>query len=450
CQVVYSESQVLSTSPEIEYVKKKEAVAYFKLPSKWAAWKSYFSDGLEQIILGKFTEKGTVIGTVGEVGLAFTGVDVYQDLRDLTHDIITWETTWEHFGETALDGIGLIPLVGALGKSDEILLFVKRTEKLYEIRRVAKIGENLLESLKKAGNALENAVDAASTAMKQVGSTNYRYLLNTLDRVKQGGRWSLATDYGTDFSQAFATYSSRLDSLSNTHPTAVQKAYRETIEECTDASGNVTKSVDEITEVAKKKIDEVVEYAEHSSKREREILQSGEVLTEGSEEWKIVRDYYADIVSGIREANRGVNNLGGNVSFTEALIDGTEYSIKGCSKPKNIEGFAPVLGDVNAKTVPERFFVTEYVDSQGNVYAEYIKGTNWNRCIDTEARTFEELALKLGATKGIDGAIDWGNINVKGIINLYTELKPCPSCLGVIEQFKEIYKNININVLWND
>ncbi|WP_207649488.1 hypothetical protein [Anaeromicropila populeti] len=226
CQVVYSDSQVLSTSTEITYVKKKEAVAYFKFPSKWAAWKSYFSDGLEQIILGKYKEKGTVIGTVGEVGLTFTGVDVYQDLRDLTHDIITWETTWEHFGETALDGIGLIPLVGALGKSDEILLFVKRTEKLYEIQRVAQIGENLLESLKKAGNALENAVDAASTAMKQVGSINYRYLHNTLDRVEQGGRWSLATGYGTDFFQAFAKYRSRMKNISNTNPTAVPKGIR--------------------------------------------------------------------------------------------------------------------------------------------------------------------------------------------------------------------------------
>ncbi|SFR92473.1 deaminase domain-containing protein [Anaeromicropila populeti] len=212
----------------------------------------------------------------------------------------------------------------------------------------------------------------------------------------------------------------------------------------------MTKSVDEITEVAKKKIDEAVEYAEHSSKRAREILQSGEVLTEGSEEWKIVRDYYADIVSGIREANRGVNNLGGNVSFTEALIDGTEYSIKGCSKNKNIDGFAPVLGDVTAKTAPERFFVTEYVDVNGDIVNELIHNISWNRCVDTEARTMEELAKDLGAVKNTEGIIDWGNINANGTINLFTELPPCPSCLRVIEQFEEVYKNININFFYNN
>ncbi|SFS10344.1 EndoU domain-containing protein, partial [Anaeromicropila populeti] len=177
----------------------------------------------------------------------------------LTHDIITWETTWEHFGETALDGIGLIPLVGALGKSDEILLFVKRTEKLYEIRRVAKIGENLLESLKKAGNALENAMDAASTAMKQVGSRGYSNLLYVLDQLKQGGRWQLDTGYGTDFSKAFAEYGSELDNLARTDPYLSLKACHKTVEECTDAGGHVTKNVDEIKDVARKNIDEAVE-----------------------------------------------------------------------------------------------------------------------------------------------------------------------------------------------
>lgn len=39
-------------------------------------------------------------------------------------------------------------------------------------------------------------------------------------------------------------------------------------------------------------------------------------------------------------------------------------------------------------------------------------------------------------------------LSVKGTINLFTEREPCPSCYGVIEQFKNQYSNVTVNIFW--
>ncbi len=38
---------------------------------------------------------------------------------------------------------------------------------------------------------------------------------------------------------------------------------------------------------------------------------------------------------------------------------------------------------------------------------------------------------------------------IKGRIYLYSELQPCESCDGVLEQFKEKFPNIDIDVFWD-
>ncbi|GFE68617.1 deaminase domain-containing protein [Chroococcus sp. FPU101] len=40
--------------------------------------------------------------------------------------------------------------------------------------------------------------------------------------------------------------------------------------------------------------------------------------------------------------------------------------------------------------------------------------------------------------------------SVEGTLCLYTERQPCESCLGVIEQFKEKFHNIEIEVFWDE
>lgn len=78
-------------------------------------------------------------------------------------------------------------------------------------------------------------------------------------------------------------------------------------------------------------------------------------------------------------------------------------------------------------------FATLSVDSKDRVSTE----TSWNRNVDTEFKILEEINLLLEGDKASTGTI-----------TLYTDLPPCSSCKYVIEQFKEKYPKIKIDVLY--
>lgn len=61
---------------------------------------------------------------------------------------------------------------------------------------------------------------------------------------------------------------------------------------------------------------------------------------------------------------------------------------------------------------------------------------------DTEVKILEEFARRNGAQRG--GMYP----DLRGRIDLYTERTPCGSCTGVIEQFRRMYPNVEINVYY--
>lgn len=74
-----------------------------------------------------------------------------------------------------------------------------------------------------------------------------------------------------------------------------------------------------------------------------------------------------------------------------------------------------------------------------------------NREYDTEVKILEEAARRMGATNS-------GQIynQARGRIDLYTELRPCPSCggtpsfEGVIQQFRRMFPNVELNVYYSN
>ncbi|MBO4981997.1 MAG: cellulose binding domain-containing protein, partial [Lachnospiraceae bacterium] len=92
----------------------------YSILSWGSAWADYLRVSWNQIIRGKFAEETNLLGTIGEVGIAFVGLDFFQDARDLCHDVIFWEDTPQHKFETAIDGVGVVPVVGVLAVGDEI------------------------------------------------------------------------------------------------------------------------------------------------------------------------------------------------------------------------------------------------------------------------------------------------------------------------------------------
>ena len=63
---------------------------------------------------------------------------------------------------------------------------------------------------------------------------------------------------------------------------------------------------------------------------------------------------------------------------------------------------------------------------------------------DAEVKIFEDIASQLGAKKGDVGVKTFNDI--EGKIVLKTELCPCASCSGIIEQFKNMFPNVELEI----
>lgn len=162
-----------------------------------------------------------------------------------------------------------------------------------------------------------------------------------------------------------------------------------------------------------------------------DILKTGRKIIPGSEEWKCVSEYYYDLVQGIRNS-KGLTSPTKNMSFTESIIDNLKMDFTAYSSTSDIPGLVTYIPNE-----ADRLFTTYFIKDV-------------NRAVDTEAKILEQLARKLGAVKNADGTINWGRTNSKGIVNLFTELEPCPSCYGVIQQFTEHYPDVTVNIIWKN
>lgn len=77
-------------------------------------------------------------------------------------------------------------------------------------------------------------------------------------------------------------------------------------------------------------------------------------------------------------------------------------------------------------------FQTLFVDYLGNVDGP----DALPRWFDTEYKMLEDIAARLPDTA------------VHGKIRLYTNLAPCPSCRGVMDQFLALYTNVDLEVFY--
>jgi hypothetical protein len=155
-----------------------------------------------------------------------------------------------------------------------------------------------------------------------------------------------------------------------------------------------------------------------------------------------IRDRMSGMVSDIRAGlqkdlpsrlkdKKGFKN--GNIGYAEIDIDfpGLPATMKAHSKFNDRDGWAPLPSGENA------IFAPTWVDKNGKVVDP---GTpdSWLRDVDTEYKILESVAQTLG-----------DNHAAKGKINLFTERAPCASCNPIINQFRERYPNVQLNVFWD-
>jgi hypothetical protein len=97
-----------------------------------------------------------------------------------------------------------------------------------------------------------------------------------------------------------------------------------------------------------------------------------------------------------------------------------------------VEGASPVVTKTASGTQDYPGAVGMPTDP---VFRPTVAGT-YVRDADAEYKLLEDIAARLGPAS-----------NVRGTVTIFTELSPCKSCAGVIEQFRQRYPNFIVEVI---
>ena len=116
----------------------------------------YIGKSLNQIVKGNFTDDVTLLGTAGEIVLGIFDLDLVCDLRDITYDIGEWgeiiigddEFSWSFAGQSFLDLVGIVPVIGAVKYSDKVGALFKKVPDLYKEVVESTIKKNFKNGIK--------------------------------------------------------------------------------------------------------------------------------------------------------------------------------------------------------------------------------------------------------------------------------------------------------------
>ncbi|MCX7569180.1 hypothetical protein OS242_04345, partial [Tumebacillus sp. DT12] len=120
----------------------------------------------------------------------------------------------------------------------------------------------------------------------------------------------------------------------------------------------------------------------------------------------------------------------GNFGYAQVSIENIKDEFFAHSGINEIgeRGYDSLIG-ITLKPDPATFIAIETPDRLGK---------NYLRDRDTEYKILNEIALQLGE-----------KTTASGSIKLYTDRKPCDSCSIIIQQFKDKYKNVDVEILYN-
>ncbi|MDE6053641.1 MAG: hypothetical protein K2G55_07765, partial [Lachnospiraceae bacterium] len=126
----------------------------------------------------------------------------------------------------------------------------------------------------------------------------------------------------------------------------------------------------------------------------------------------------------------------GNVGIAIADIKGPKGDLitnfKSFSQYGNREGYSPVF------TGDKKIFETKYVNNKNQENGPY----SFDRLVDSEVKIIEDITHQLGYNKiGVDETLE-------GSVFLLTERIPCLSCQYVLDQFQDMFPNVNVVVIY--
>lgn len=116
-----------------------------------------FTDTVEQVVLGDYSEKNTVSGNVWSVIvgalLALVGLDAIFDVRDFVYDVSHYNHTKKDLLKLSLDIVSIAPIVGAVTKYGGKIL------------KIAKYGDDAIDAVKSA-DKISDIVDSAEDIIR--------------------------------------------------------------------------------------------------------------------------------------------------------------------------------------------------------------------------------------------------------------------------------------------
>ena len=160
----YKANTYSSYKPSSSKSYKTNNNSSYKISNKASSsWKdkvsTYVGKSVNQLIKGNYTD--TILGTAMQIGTGIIGIDMPADLRDLSADIVNWEASWKHIGQTLVDIVGIIPVIGGIKYLDELGTVgknaVKYIDKIDEIADTAKQISNGIKGSLKSFNEFSDA-----------------------------------------------------------------------------------------------------------------------------------------------------------------------------------------------------------------------------------------------------------------------------------------------------
>ena len=250
---------------------------------------AYINDSVEQLILSNWSGKVTLAGTAGQMVLGFTGLDAPTDVGDFIHNITHWERTWSHAGETVLNGLSILPVVGMLKCGDEVGVIVRKSDGILELRKLNKL-ENLV-ALKKVRLLDEFKTTAKNIVQgaKKLGQNTYeQFLLGLKKTFNMNDLEDFLAFDAVGISDELFKYGDEVEELAKYYPIEFQESV-----------SKIAKRVNQVEDVGhvKKIVKEEVDDLKTATRGEYSYI--GKSVDE-------IADYYYDKVKDATKATGGI------------------------------------------------------------------------------------------------------------------------------------------------
>lgn len=154
-----------------------------------------------------------------------------------------------------------------------------------------------------------------------------------------------------------------------------------------------------------------------------------------------VGEYQDEFMNGIKNATEDLSHLNGRSALPDEIADAVtrikQHRID-VNKPSS-GNFGHLDGDINGSAVDNKMWSSGPADP--NIEPQIFDATEvggWVRNTDSEFKMLNKLADDLGGVKGQSYP------DVNGTLKIVSERPYCASCQGVIQQFNEMFPNIEL------